>query len=266
MAIMLSVSLNEETGVPMPEEKVSFKNSRGQTLGGVLHYPETGCSRGAVILCHGMESNKESDKLLFLGQALARRGLLTLRFDFACAGESGKFEEITYSGEVEDLQAAFSFIRDRHAGKIGLLGSSMGGTVSLLFAAQNAAIATLVTLAAPVHPEHFTSRLLTAAQLRRWREAGYTFYHGQRLNVSLLDDLEKIDVAGAAQRVACPVLILHGDRDEVVPVEEAHELHGHIPTTKKLSILKGADHRLSDSNLRDAALTEAVEWLDQCVR
>jgi uncharacterized protein len=249
----------------MREETVSFTNPRGQTLCGVLHYPES-AARGAVILCHGMESNKESAKLVFLGRALAGRGLVTLRFDFACAGETGKFEEITYSGEVEDLRAAFSFVRERHAGKIGLLGSSMGGTVSLLFAAENDAVATIVTLAAPVHPERFTRRLLTPAQLRQWRETGYTLYNGQRLNVSLLHDLETIDVPAAANRVACPVLILHGDKDGVVPVEEAHELHGCIPTTKRLSILKGADHRLSDPNLRDTALAEGVEWLEQYVR
>ncbi len=244
----------------MREEKVSFVNLRGQTLNGVVHHPQAGIPRGGVILCHGMESNKESDKLVLLSRELAQRNLLALRFDFACA-DPGKFAEITYSGEVEDLSAAFAFMRDRHPGKIALLGSSMGGTVALLFAARHADVATVVTIAAPVHPERFTSRLLTPAQVQQWRETGYTFYHGQRINVSLLHDLEKINVPEAAKKVDCPVLILHGDRDEVVPVEEAHELYGYLPGSKKLSILDGADHRLSDPALMDRALSEAVEWL-----
>jgi uncharacterized protein len=245
----------------MREEKVSFVNQRGQTLDGVLHHPAAGASRAGVILCHGMESNKESDKLVLLSQELARGGLLALRFDFAYAGKSGKFEEITYSGEVEDLRAAFAFMRDRRAGKIAIFGSSMGGTVALLFAAHQAGVATVVTIAAPVHPERFTSRLLTPAQVEEWRKTGHTFYHGQRINVSLLHDLGNLNVPAAAQKISCPVLVLHGDRDDVVPVDEAHELFGSLRGSKKLSIVRGADHRFSDPALMDRALREAVEWL-----
>jgi pimeloyl-ACP methyl ester carboxylesterase len=245
----------------MREENCSFVNRHGQALSGVLHHPHADAPRGGVILCHGMESNKESYKLVLLSRELAQRNLLALRFNFACAGESGKFEEITYSGEVEDLQAAFSFMRYHHAGKIAVLGSSMGGTVALLFAAQDTDVATVVTIAAPVHPERFASRLLTPAQLQEWRKTGYTFYHGQRINVSLLHDLEKLNVPEAAQKISCPVFVLHGDADDVVPVEEAHELNEYLPGSKRLSILKGADHRLSDPTSMNQAVTEAIAWL-----
>jgi putative redox protein len=248
----------------MHEEKISFTNARGAVLNGVLHHSKEKDPPGAVILCHGMESNKESDKLVFLGQALAQRGLLVLRFDFAVAGASGNFAELTYSGEVEDVQAAFLFMRARHQGKIAILGSSMGGTVALLFAAQEPTVAALVTVAAPVHPEEFPSRVLTPAEVQQWRDTGYTFYRGQRLNVSLLYDLEKIDVPKAAQRITCPVFILHGDSDEVVPVEEAHNLYGYLAGPKKLSILEGGDHRFSDAAIMKRALTEVIEWL--CAR
>jgi|SRR5215467_13291264 len=245
----------------MREEKVFFTNPGRETLAGILHYPSSGNARGAVILCHGMESSKESDKLIVLSRTLAQRGMFALRFDFACVGEStGSFENITYSAEVEDLQAAFSFMRARHAGKIGILGSSMGGTVALLFAARNPDVAALVTLAAPLHPERFLSRLSTPAELQQWRERGFTFYHGQRINVSLLNDLEKMNVPFALEKINCPVLILHGDRDDVVPVEEAHELHHHLAEISKLSILAGADHRISDPSLMERTLSEAVDW------
>jgi uncharacterized protein len=245
----------------MREAKVSFVNRRGQALDGILHYPAAVIPRAGVILCHGMGSNKESDKLALLSQELARRRLLALRFDFAYAGKSGKFEEITYSGGVEDLQAAFAFMRDRQTRKIAIFGSSMGGTVALLFAAEQPALATVVTIAAPAHPELFTSRLLTPAQVEEWRKTGHTFYHGQRINVSLLHDLENLDVPAAARKISCPVFILHGDQDDVVPVEEAHELYGYLCGLKKLSIVQGADHRFSDPTLMDRAVHEVVEWL-----
>jgi predicted alpha/beta-hydrolase family hydrolase len=63
-------------------ERISFHNSRGDTLVGVLHHPAGNNSAGAAILCHGMESHKNSEKLIFLGRELAQRGILALRFDF----------------------------------------------------------------------------------------------------------------------------------------------------------------------------------------
>jgi pimeloyl-ACP methyl ester carboxylesterase len=245
----------------MSEEKISFTNA-AKTIVGILHHPAGQSPRGAVILCHGMDSNKDSEKLVSLSRGLAICGFLTLRFDFAYVGESSeKFEDITYSGEVEDLRAACLFMRDHYSGDIGILGSSMGGTVALLFAAEDPGIAALVTIAAPIHPEAFPRRVLSGDALRKWRERGFTFYNGQRLNLALLVDLETINVVESARKIACPVLIIHGDSDEVVPVEEAHELNGCISGKKKLLILKGTDHRLSNPITMQQALTEATDWL-----
>jgi len=124
-----------------------------------------------------MESAKNSEKLIFLAQSLAERGILALRFDFRYVGESsGKFADITYSGEVEDLQATYGFMQSRQPGKTVIFGSSMGGTVALLFAAEkadDAGVAAVVTLASPGHPEYFPKRMLTPAQIQRWRVQGH---------------------------------------------------------------------------------------------
>jgi pimeloyl-ACP methyl ester carboxylesterase len=246
----------------MHEEKITFTNSRGDKLSGVLHRPETNAPRGAVILCHGMESNKYSEKLVFLGRELAQRDILTLRFDFSCAGESdGRFEDITYSGEVEDLKAAYVLVGHYNNGKTAIFGSSMGGTVALMFAAQEPTVSALVTLAAPLHPEMFPNRMLSLAEIEGWRERGFILYNGRRLNVALLAELESIDVPACARTITCPVLILHGDADDVVPVEEAYELHRCLANSNELSILKGADHRLSNPEKMRRALGEAIDWL-----
>jgi putative redox protein len=232
-----------------------------------MHHPAAGRAGGAVILCHGMESDKNSEKLIFLARRLAERGILALRFDFAYVGESsGRFEDITYSGEVEDLEAAYGLVQERRAGKTAVLGSSMGGTVALLFAAIEHQVAALVTLAAPVHPENFPRRVLTGSQLQNWRKCGFTFFNGRRLNVSLLEDLERINVPESARKINCPVLVLHGNADEVVPVGEAHELHGCLGGMKRLTIFDGGDHRLSNPVLMERAVEEALDWLTTHVR
>jgi len=247
----------------MAEQEVSFVNSRGKILSGVLHLPSANHASRGVILCHGMESNKESEKLIALAGRLSDKGFLTLRFDFACANAgNGKFEDVTYSGEVEDLTAAFRFLLQQHdVEKISVFGSSMGGTVALLFAAQAQKVASLVTLAAPVHPEKITEHLLSPQQVADWRRTGYTIYHGRRINVTMLDDLESINVSKAIVEVRCPTLVIHGDRDETVPVAEGRELFSLLPGAKELLVIRGADHRFSDREHLEKVIDRATDWL-----
>jgi dipeptidyl aminopeptidase/acylaminoacyl peptidase len=249
------------SGVMAHEEHIHFRNARRQNLAGIVHHPAADAT-AAVILCHGMESSKASEKIVTLSRELAQRGILALRFDFAGSGESGgRFEEMTYSGEVEDLRAAYEVVVKYRPEKIGVFGSSMGGTVALLFAAQEESVATVVTLAAPVHPERFTERLSTPEQTQQWRTQGYTLYHGRRIDVSLLNDLERLDVMNAARKITCPVLVIHGDKDDTVPVEEAHELYAALQGPKKLCILPGSNHRLTNPEHLQKALAESIEWL-----
>lgn len=250
----------------MSQQRLIIPAASEVTLSAVLHQPEI-TPQGAAILCHGMESGKDSEKLIYLAEELAKRGMLALRFDFRYAGaSSGQFADTTFSGEVEDLHAVFEFIRRRQPGPIGVFGSSLGGTVALQFAAIEPSVAAIVTLAAPLHPEHFPHRMATPEQLRNWRQLGYTIYHGQRLNLTLLEDFEKLDVASAARRIRCPVLVLHGDADQVVPVAEAHELIGCLTAPKHLSIYEQTGHRFSDPPTMRRALAQALDWLTQHVR
>lgn len=231
-----------------------------------MHHPIAHLT-AAVILCHGMESSKESEKIVRLARQLSERGILALRFDFAGSGESeGKFEDVTFSGEADDLRAAYEIVAKYPLKKIGLFGSSMGGTVALLFTAQEKNIAALVTLAAPVHPERFTERFLTPEEAREWRERGYIIHHGRRLNVSLLEDGAKLAVAEAARKISCPALVIHGDRDDTVPVEEGRELYAALGGPKKLRILEGANHRLTEPAELQTAVAEAIDWLTEHLR
>ena len=138
--------------------------------------------------------------------------------------------------------------------------------MAVLFAAEEPRVAALVTIAAPCHPERITQKLLMPEQVENWRRSGFVMYHGRRINVSLLDDLQEIHVPVAAGKVSCPALVIHGDADDTVPVEEAGELFTGLRGLKKIRILKGADHRLSDPALLEAALGESLAWMTQHLR
>jgi len=76
-------------------QTIPFVNCRGETLVGVLYFAAA-ASNAAALLCHGMESDKSSAKLIFRAERLAVRGIHALRFDFSYVGESSdRFENLT---------------------------------------------------------------------------------------------------------------------------------------------------------------------------
>ena len=55
-----------------------------------------------------------------------------------------------------------------------------------------------------------------------------------------------------------PLLMIHGEKDDLVPVEHAHRLYERAGEPKELVILPGAGHRL---RLEEKAITTALNWL-----
>lgn len=248
------------------EEQVTFTNDKGERLAGVLHRPDRQAA-GGVLLCHGMESSKESLKLVHLGESLSRAGFAVLRFDFTGAGEStGEFASITCTRQVDDLAAAHGLLKDRGTEPVAIVGSSMGGTTALMYAGAANGVEALVTLAAPFDPRELVEQGFPTDARTRWRGQGFIEFDGRRLNVSFLEEALTIDVAAVVARIACPTLVIHGDADATVPVAHAHALHGALSVEKELCIVSGADHRFTGPEGRTEALRRTEEWIIRHLR
>lgn len=246
------------------QERVSFANSLGQRLAGILHRSDSGGeSLGpTVVLCHGMMSAKEGRKQEAFAAALERDGLSALRFDFSFCGESGgHFPDITFTQEVDDLASAVRWVREHGGGPVGLLGSSMGGAVALLYAARDPGVRAVVTLAAVAFPGRLVERMeVLKRKMEAWKAEGHRFGAEGEVGESFCRDAALQDVPGATGKLSAPVLILHGALDDVVPVSDARALYGSAAEPKRLRVLPEADHRfIRDADLEEAVV-EAVAW------
>lgn len=241
-----------------------LQSRRGVRLAALLHLPDgvsAPAGRAAVVLCHGMESTKEGAKHQALAARLAARGYVCLRFDFSYVGESeGAFEDLTISGEVEDLAGACDHLWQHGVGAVALIGSSLGGAVAVTFAGGEPRVRALVTIAALSRPLGIVERM-TPAALADWRWRGYREEQTGRLKRTFLDDLARVDVLAAARRTTAATLVAHGDADRVVPVEDAHALYAALPDPKALMITPGGDHRYSAPAHLAALLDQAVDWI-----
>ena len=119
------------------KEKLFFKNSKGNKLCGILSNPTSHKENPIIILCHGFSTGKDGRTYLRLEEILNKNGVSTLRFDLFGHGESeGKFEEITTSEAVDDIENAIQFLKASGYKKIGLFGSSFGGMASIIAASK----------------------------------------------------------------------------------------------------------------------------------
>ena len=234
----------------MKEVPVSFTTAAGR-LSGVLHYPQTSC-RGCIITSHGLFSSKDSDKFLEFGRVFSQNEYAVLRFDFRGCGESeGTIEDTTVSGRKEDLMAALAFVKKRlpsDAHTIGLLGSSMGGYISLLVAPFHSSIKAVVAWATPFSFDGLREIIDRTGQ----PPLKETFYQ----------DANHHHVTSFVTRIN-NLLLIHGDRDETVPHDHAKKLYQLAHEPKQLTIVPGADHTFSNPQLRKQAVTDSLNWFNR---
>jgi len=246
-------------------KKVWFKNSRGQRLAGVLYEAD---SDKAVILLHGFGGDKDEQGIFIrTAEALCKEGFSVLRFDFAGSGESeGEFSQMSFSSEIEDLNSAIEFVKNKGYKKIGLVGQSFGGAVSILGYSKE--IKTMVLWNPVAKMESFGNYL--SSHNMNWkrdlRERGISLIYKYKRNKfltigrQLLDDVESLNLFSEATKISCPVLVIHGDKDSTLPWKDSQELLKFLKGQKRLEIIKGAEHAFHKPAEEKPVIKLTVNW------
>ena len=219
-------------------------------------YLEGDGAKRIVILGHGVTGNKDRPFLVLLSEQLAAAGIATLRFSFSGNGASGgDFVDSTISKEVDDLGS----VLDALAGyEICYVGHSMGGAVGVIRASEDDRIQYLISLAGMVHTKAFAEREfgeVTPDAGTMWDDPDCP------LSQAYMDDLSGIDtVVERGSRIAVPWLLVHSSEDDVVPLQDSHDMFARAHEPKQLVVIDGAGHVFSD----DAApqmVAVVMEWV-----
>ena len=205
-----------------------------------------------VVFLGGFRSDMTGTKAIALDEWARRRGRAFLRFDYLGHGQSsGRFEDGTIGRWLDDSLAAIDALT---AGKLVLVGSSMGGWLSLLIArARPERMAGLVLIAAA--PD-FTERMLLGrlspedrATLERDGRLERPSQYSPEPSVftwKLIEEGRNHLVLDGQLALPCPVRLLHGQSDPDVPWELSLQIAAHIDAPEVITtFVKGGDHRLS---------------------
>jgi uncharacterized protein len=222
--------------------------SKGLNIVAIVTLPEEGqWPVPCVMLSHGLVSSKESSKYIMLANVLANHGIASCRLDFHGCGESeGDIRETTLTTRIDNLQKVVAWARSRaeiNPERIGLLGSSFGSATSLAVAARDSRIACASFWATPY-------------VLDNKEDASVD---GIEFQTALFEDFAQYDLLKEARTVSRG-LVIHGDRDEVVPWTEGKAIYENLREPKQFVLIEGGDHTFSAPAHREEAFSPAVEW------
>lgn len=234
----------------------NIRNQRGQHLD-ASHHPATGDRRGTLVIGHGVTANKDREWAVTLARAAAAAGFDAMRFSFAGNGASeGSFADSYPTAEALDLAVVLDAVDAAGRGPITYVGHSMGAAVGVLRAAVDPRIARLVSLGGMVHTAAFVRRKFAglAPGALMWDKPECPLSQG------FLDDMERIDtVLPLAPRIRVPWLLVHGDADTVVPIDESREISAKAGGPAKVVGLPGVDHVFTGA--AEPMASVVVEWL-----
>ena len=222
---------------------------------------ESGCP--LVIVIHGFTGHMEERHIVAVARTLNEIGYATLRVDMYGHGSSeGEFHDHTLfkwmsnAMTVIDYARSLEFVTDLY-----LCGHSQGGLMVILAAAMKRDVIKAII---PMSPA-----VMIPEYARKGELLGQTFdpdhvpdelvrEDGRTLNGNYVRVAQTIRVEDAIDRFDGPVLLIHGDEDESVPVECGIEAAERFKDAK-LVLIPGDTH-CYDHHLE--MVTDAIrEWM-----
>ena len=222
-----------------------FIDDDGIRLSAVLEKPEDREVSPLVILLHGFTSAKDRPHTLLAAAAMREAGFATLRFDLYGHGESGgDFRKHTLHKWISNTLAVIDYARRIGYHELYLSGHSQGGLTA--------------ALAAGMEPDRISGLILRAPAFmipqgaREGNLLGKTFdpehipdsfpvIKGLELDGNYIRVAQTVHVEEAVDRYRGPVLILHGDEDELVPPEESQRMAKRYANCQ-LAVISGETH------------------------
>jgi uncharacterized protein len=181
-----------------------------------------------------------------LAAALNRTGFSVLLFDYRGYGRNpGSPSE---RGLLNDAGAARAYViarDDVNAGRLVYFGESLGAAVAVGLAA-----------------EYPPAALVLRSPFTSLADMGRLYYPLLPTNLLLRD---RFDLLGRIGRLSCPVLIVVGYHDRIVPPDQSRRLYDAAPEPKRFVVIQGADHNDFELLAGDLLIGEVTRFVNEAL-
>lgn len=229
-------------------------------------YLENTHPKPIVIFCHGYKGFKDWGSWNQMAEKFVEAGFFFVKFNFSYNGgtieqpidfpDLEAFGNNNYSKELDDLNSVIDWVYKTpdvktkvNLNDITLIGHSRGGGIATIKAEEDSRIKKLIGLASV---SDFKARFnQTSKEFKDWKETGIKYVLNGRTHQQMphyfqfyedfISNEKRLTIERAASHLKIPQLIIHGNKDTSVSVEEAKALHKWNPSSK-LVIIENANH------------------------
>jgi uncharacterized protein len=230
-----------------------------------VYYNKTNTKKPIVIFAHGYKGYKDWGAWHLVAKAFADNGFVFVKFNFSHNGGSvaqpidfpdlEAFGNNNFIKELDDLQSVIDWVfnnkdlqQEVDLSNLTLIGHSRGGGIVTIKAQEDARVTSLITWASV---SDYGSRFPTGELLEVWRKKGVSFVENGRTKQQMphyfqfyknfKDNSKRLNIKRAVENLTIPHLIVHGQADETVKLQEAQNIHSWHKNSKLL-VVKNANH------------------------
>ncbi len=255
-----------------------------------VFYEDNNKAKKIVIFCHGYKGFKDWGAWNLMATSFAKAGFFFIKFNFSHNGGTAEnpidfpdleaFGNNNYTKELDDLENVIDWISSEEKFKnevdtndISIIGHSRGGGIVLLKANEDARVKKVITLASVCD---FAKRSSTIGDLEQWKKEGVKYVlngrtkqnmpHFYQFYEDFIKNEDRLNIKKAVQNLKIPQLIIHGNADASVFINEAENLHNWNPKSA-YKIIKNANHVFNVSHpwKKDVLSTELEETIQSAI-
>ena len=248
------------------ERNLILQSKHGRPFLVDVFYKEDGQKKPVIIFSHGFKGFKDWGPFDLVADKFAEAGFVYVKFNFSHNGTTvdhpvdfadlEAFGNDNLSIEMDDLGVvidwvcsdSFPVVRTEYdADKLYLMGHSRGGGISILKAKEDTRVKKICTWASV----NEFSKYWTKEELEKIKRDGVVYVGNARTKQSMpikwqlyenyFANLSRLFVPDAVKQMQIPFLIIHGTKDETIPVEAAIEMKG-WNNQSELLLIENSNH------------------------
>lgn len=230
-----------------------------------VFYKENHQPKKIVVFCHGYKGFKDWGAWNLMAIAFAKAGFFFIKFNFSHNGgtleqpidfpDLEAFGNNNYTKELDDLETVLDWISSEKNYKseiniddISIIGHSRGGGIVLLKANEDERVKKVITLAAVCD---FGKRSSTIGDLENWQKTGVKYVvngrtkqnmpHFYQFYEDFVKNENRLNIQKAVENLQIPQLIIHGNNDDAVFLNEGENLKK-WNSEAQLEVIENANH------------------------